>query len=61
MNFRPESGYDTAVRVLCALGLPINDKSVPAYANQGGRSSSSTSQILPRYTAIAEETQMKDE
>lgn len=61
MNFRPESGFDTAVRILRALGLPINDKSVPAQASQGRRASSSSSQVLPRYAAMAEETQMKNE
>ncbi|KAL9576747.1 MAG: hypothetical protein Q9212_006849 [Teloschistes hypoglaucus] len=61
MNFRPESGFDTAVRILRALGLPINDKSVPAQASQGRRTSSSSSQILPRYATIAEETQLKNE
>ncbi|KAI4101752.1 MAG: hypothetical protein L6R37_004779 [Teloschistes peruensis] len=61
MNFRPESGFDTAARIIRALGLPINDKSVPAQASQGRRASSSSSQIPPRYTTIAEESQMKNE
>ncbi|KAL8686298.1 MAG: hypothetical protein Q9218_007204 [Villophora microphyllina] len=64
MNFRPESGYDTTVKVLRALGLPINDKNVSTTASQGSntqRVSSSSSQALPRYQAISEETQMKNE
>ncbi|KAL9586069.1 MAG: hypothetical protein Q9203_003992 [Teloschistes exilis] len=61
MNFRPESGFDTAVRIIQALGLPINDKSVPAQASQGRRTSSSSSQVPSHYANIAEETQMKNE
>ena len=30
LNFRPEPGYDIAVKMLKALGLPIRDKNSPA-------------------------------
>ena len=29
MNFRPESGYDIAVKTLKGFGLPIRDKDLP--------------------------------
>ncbi|KAL8651903.1 MAG: hypothetical protein Q9226_004492 [Calogaya cf. arnoldii] len=35
MNFRPESGYDTAVNVLRAIGVPISDKNMSPPASQG--------------------------
>ncbi|KAL8846064.1 MAG: hypothetical protein Q9221_008810 [Calogaya cf. arnoldii] len=35
MNFRPESGYDTAVNVFRAIGVPISDKNISPPASQG--------------------------
>ena len=35
MNFRPEQGYETAVQIFQALGMPIQDKNIPQHASQG--------------------------
>lgn len=62
MNFRPESGYDVAVKVFRALGLPVNDKNISAYASQESNTRPLwNAQHISRYPNFSEESQMKTE
>lgn len=38
MNFRPESGYDFAVNIFRAIGVPLSDKNISPPASQGSLS-----------------------
>lgn len=57
MNFRPESGYEMAVQVFRALGVPIQDKNITEhlkYGRMGASSPGQSSQTMPSYVAAAE-------
>ncbi|KAL8730906.1 MAG: hypothetical protein Q9181_004508, partial [Wetmoreana brouardii] len=61
MNFRPESGYDVAVKVFRALGLPITDKNIFTRPSQESmtKRASWNNPTIPRHPPTDQETQMK--
>lgn len=64
MNFRPESGYEVAVRVFRALGVPIQDKNTSEHGSHSEIARSISPQHFqprPSYPALGEESQMKTE
>lgn len=57
MNFRPELGYEMAVQIFRALGVPIQNKNISEsfkYGGSGGLSPEQHSQAMPSYVAAAE-------
>ena len=64
MNFRPESGYDVAVKIFRAIGVPVSDKNIPPSASQSGiirPVSHSSVQQLPSYSVYSQDTPLKPE
>ncbi|KAL8860646.1 MAG: hypothetical protein Q9178_002999 [Gyalolechia marmorata] len=64
MNFRPESGYDVAVKVFRAIGVPVSHKNIPPSASQSSITrpvSHSSVQQLPPYSVNSEDTSLKPE
>ncbi|KAL8932388.1 MAG: hypothetical protein Q9211_006342 [Gyalolechia sp. 1 TL-2023] len=62
MNFRPESGYEVAVRVFRGLGVPIQDKNASEslkYGGTGKLSPEQRSQAMPSSLAAAEGTRLR--
>ena len=62
MNFRPASGYDYAVNVFRAFGIPITDRNMPPPASQGSSSrpvSSWSGHRVLQYPVHEDHTQMK--
>ncbi|KAL8932313.1 MAG: hypothetical protein Q9216_006888 [Gyalolechia sp. 2 TL-2023] len=63
MNFRPEAGYEVAVRVFRALGVPIQDKNASkdlTYGATGISSLEQRSQALSSYLTAAEGIRMQN-
>lgn len=61
MNFRPESGYDAAVKVFRAIAVPISDKNLSPPASQGSLTrpvSQWSGQQVPKYRAYKDDVQM---
>ncbi|KAL8800559.1 MAG: hypothetical protein Q9182_005114 [Xanthomendoza sp. 2 TL-2023] len=63
MNFHPESGYDIALNIFRANGLPISDMNEPPPGSQGGiKRPGSTlqpnNQLLQRHPQLVDNTQM---
>ncbi|KAL8728103.1 MAG: hypothetical protein Q9166_005628 [cf. Caloplaca sp. 2 TL-2023] len=64
MNFRPESGYEVAVKVFRAIGVPISDKNISASASQSSNPRPTPNwngQPVLRYPHFSEDSQMKNE
>ncbi|KAL8768839.1 MAG: hypothetical protein Q9209_005020 [Squamulea sp. 1 TL-2023] len=65
MNFRPESGYDVALKVFRAIGVPVSDKNISPPASQGSLtrpvSQWNAGPQIPRYPMYDESMQMKSE
>ncbi|KAL8904253.1 MAG: hypothetical protein Q9171_007116 [Xanthocarpia ochracea] len=64
MNFWPESGYDVAVKIFRAIGVPVSDKNIPPSASQSSITrpvSHSSVQKLPPYSVCSEDTPLKPE
>ncbi|KAL8789718.1 MAG: hypothetical protein Q9213_000968 [Squamulea squamosa] len=65
MNFRPESGYNVALKVFRAIGVPVSDKNISPPASQGSLtrpvSQWSAGQQIPHYPVYHEGTGMKSE
>ncbi|KAL8799944.1 MAG: hypothetical protein Q9200_007405 [Gallowayella weberi] len=66
MNFHPESGYDIALNVFRAIGLPISDMNEPPPGSQGGikqlgSALQPNNQPLLRYPQLVEKSQMNSE
>lgn len=64
MNFRPESGYDVAVKIFRAIGVPVSERNMAPSASQSSITrpvSHSSIQQLPPYSVYSEDTPLKPE
>lgn len=66
MNFQPGSGYDVALTVFRAIGVPTNNQNVPLPSSQGsitrpGSGSQWNSQPMPGHSRPGEETLVEAE